>query len=76
MTTQTELGNNINRFMLSYTQFLHSVSGMTRLYDNGYTAAYYDEECLATYCEGDCAIIAGDNLEAEKQAHLEYYKEQ
>lgn len=72
----TNNGNNIERsFIGSYNLFMAEVKGLDRLYDNGYTAAYYDHEKLITFCEGDLAVITGENLEQEKADHLEFYRE-
>lgn len=72
----TSNGNNIQRsFIGSYNLYLQEVKGFDRLYDNGYTAAYYNHESLVTFCEGDLAVITGENLEQEKADHLKFYRD-
>ena len=75
MKELTASGNNIVRSFDTRNGFIASVVGMARLYDNGYTAAYFTSELLVTYCEGDISHITGDNLEQERAAHLAHYNE-
>ena len=76
MSEKTQHGNTITRsFIGSYSLFWAMAKDLTRLYDNGYTAAYYDDNKLLSYCEGDLVEITGVDLESEKIDHLNYFNE-
>lgn len=72
----------VERYLLNAVQFYAKMNygGYQSLYDNGLTACFYrwHQNRLMSFCEGDVVNIHCSTdaiFEAEKAAHLNYFKE-